>query len=568
MRLYAFIILLSSVLFFISCDGKRKSSKGSPVSVGGKELFLASDIEDALEHALENEGRINDTLAISYPVLVSAFYEGKDFQPVWSDTGGLLPLADSLFEMIGRGLEWGLFPGDYQFNSIRSVRTMLKDSASRKDPVLLTTADILHTDAFMRLAGELRQGRLQPDSLSWQQSKSRQDRFFIPMLNYLLSSKDFSGVIDSLQPVHKGYHELRSCIKGFLDSMERKEYTYLDYPWKKNNEDDSLRFIKDLVKRLSEVQIMNASNELPDSAALAGMLAVYQKRKGIKADGLVSVELVKRMNASDMEKYRRLAITLDRYKQLPDTFPWKYILVNLPEYRLFVWDRDSLLLESRIICGKPVTPTPVLTSGISELVVFPTWTVPESIIKKEILPALKRNPGYLQRKGMYLLDKNGKRVKADTINWARFKKGIPYKVQQGSGEDNALGLLKFNFASPYLIYLHDTDGRHHFKKSARALSHGCVRVQEWEKLAALVIENDSAKRLPLDTFAGYNDSITTWISRKERHIIRIKNHFPLFIRYLGCGVQNGKPVFFEDIYGSDKELRNRYFSGKNILNFL
>jgi murein L,D-transpeptidase YcbB/YkuD len=326
--------------------------------------------------------------------------------------------------------------------------------------------------------------------------------------------------------------------------------------------------VRDLLTRLKEVQIGDFSADLPDSAGLAGLVAAYQKKKGMKSDGKISADLVTRMNGFDTEKYRRLAITLDRYKQLPDSFPGKYILVNLPEYKLYVREYDSLLLESRIICGKPITPTPILTSGISELVVFPTWTVPESIIKKEILPALKRNSGYLSRKGMYLLDKNGKRVKADTVNWARFSKGIPYKVQQGSGEDNALGVLKFNFASPHMIYLHDTDGRHLFKNGRRAMSHGCVRVQEWEKLAALVIENDSAKRQPADSLVGFKDSITNWISRKERHIIKIKNHFPLYIRYLGCGVQEGKLVFFEDIYKLDKELRDQYFSEKKILPYL
>lgn len=565
-RIYLFMVFFAT-LIISSCQDEEKKGK-EQIHKKAEKHFLAPSISDALDHALANEGLINDTLSVSYPDLLNAFYRDADYRPVWSDTSGLLPVSDSLYQMIGRGLEFGLFPGDYNYPAMKAVRDLLRDSIRKKDPVLLTTADLLHTDAFMRMAGDLRQGRLRPDSLAWQQNSNKQQAFFIPMLNYLLSSGSFSVVIDSLQPKHEGYRLILGQIRGFLESMERKEYTYLHYPWKKNDDEDSLRFIRDLLTRLNEVQIGDSSGALPDSAGLADLVSAYQKKKGIKADGKVSSELVTRMNGFDIEKYRRLAITLDRYKQLPDSFSGKYILVNLPEYKLYVRERDSLLLESRIICGKPGTPTPELTSSISELVVFPTWTVPESIIKKEILPALKRNSGYLSRKGMYLLDRNGKRVRADTVNWARFSKGIPYKVQQGSGEDNALGVLKFNFASPHMIYLHDTDGRHLFKNSRRAMSHGCVRVQEWEKLAALVIENDSAQRQPSDSLIGYKDSITNWISRKERHIIKIKNHFPLYIRYLGCGVQEGKLVFFEDIYKLDKELRNQYFSEKKILPYL
>ena len=115
--------------------------------------------------------------------------------------------------------------------------------------------------------------------------------------------------------------------------------------------------------------------------------------------------------------------------------PEKYIWVNLPAYYLKVWDADTLVMESKIICGKPATPTPLITSAITNMITYPTWTIPNSIIKKDILPGLQRSSNYLARKGYSLLNNKGEEIDPSTVNWSKYTKGIPYKVQQGSGDD-------------------------------------------------------------------------------------------------------------------------------------
>ena len=245
--------------------------------------------------------------------------------------------------------------------------------------------------------------------------------------------------------------------------------------------------------------------------------------------------------------------------------PKKYIWVNLPSFYLKVWDGDTISFTSKIICGKPSTPTPLLTSAISDIVIFPTWTVPSSIIAKEMLPGLKRNSGYLARKGLHLLNDKGERIDPSTINWSKYSKGIPYKIQQGSGDDNALGVIKFNFNNPFAVYLHDTNQRYLFKNSMRSLSHGCVRVQEWQKLAFFIIHNDSMQLKAKDTMKYNTDSVMHWIDNKERHRLDVKNRLPLYIRYFGCEGTGGKIRFFDDIYGEDKTLSDKYFAGKNVL---
>jgi len=241
--------------------------------------------------------------------------------------------------------------------------------------------------------------------------------------------------------------------------------------------------------------------------------------------------------------------------------PNKYIWVNLPGYYLQLWDNDTVKIESRVVVGKPNTRTPLLTSQISDMVTYPQWTIPNSIILKEILPALKRNPGYLAKKGYMLTTWEGEEVDPYTVDWEKYKKGIPFRVVQGSGDANALGILKFNFPNKYSVYLHDTNQRYLFKNENRALSHGCVRVQEWEKLTYYISALDSIN-YESSASQSVGDSIKVWLNRKEKHVVPVKSKIPVYFRYFTAAGKNGKVVFYDDIYGEDKAAREAYFLTK------
>ena len=347
--------------------------------------------------------------------------------------------------------------------------------------------------------------------------------------------------------------------------MDRRVFTHVTYPFKKGDTKDSLYFIKLLQKRLAESNCINAGKKIPDSADLSVAIKKYQVQKGIKADGKYGKSLVASLNTNDAEKFKRIAITLDRYKQLPQKMPAQYIWVNLPAFYLEMINADTVVFESKVICGKPETRTPLLTSEISDIITYPTWTVPTSIIVKQYLPRLKNNPNYISRLGLKLMNGRGKAINPGSVNWAKYSKGIPYRIVQGSGDNNSLGVIKFNFDNPYAVYLHDTNQRYLFKNAARALSHGCVRVQEWEKLAYYIAGNDSTLSNKKDSLKYTADSIKNWIINKERHMIDVKNHIPLFIRYFSCEGKNGVIKFYEDIYGEDKQLMEKYFAKKQQL---
>jgi len=551
-------------LFIVSCNSNEKLKDADivtdPVTMDSR---VSENINTALKFAVNNSGKIDDSTQISLPGVVKEFYSQLDYQPIWSSTKKWHPLADSLFRFILFAEHEGLFPEDYHVEKLKFLKNTLDaDSITRMNAVYWTKADLLFTDGFMHVIKDLKQGRLQPDSLSLNKDSVLVDKFFIATLNELLEKKEFTALLNSLQPKHKEYWELKQGVKTFVETMDRKEYTRITFPFKRGDADDSLFFIKHLQKRLLESDCIDTLNGLPDSAQLFGAIKKYQQQHGLKPDGLYGKNVINSLNTNDVEKFQRIAVTLDKYKQLPEKMPEKYIWVNIPGYYLWLIDSDTLVFESKIIAGKPETRTPLLTAEISDMITYPTWTVPNSIIVKQYLPRLKNNPNYISKIGLKLINSKGEVVDPNTVTWSKYSRGIPYKVMQGSGDNNSLGVIKFNFDNPYFVYLHDTNQRYLFKNESRALSHGCVRVQEWEKLAYYIADNDSILSTNKATLKYTSDSIRNWLAAKENHRINVKNHIPLYIRYFTCEGKDGKLKFYDDIYGDDRLLIEKYLAKK------
>ena len=341
--------------------------------------------------------------------------------------------------------------------------------------------------------------------------------------------------------------------------MDTTQFLHINYPYT-----DTMGFYRSLHIRFLQERIGDTGARRIDSILIRKEIKKFQEKKGLKIDGKAGPEVVNRLNLSDNEKFKRIAITLDRYKLLK-TLPSTFIWVNIPAFKLKVLRNDTVILESKVIVGKPETKTPVLKSAITDMVTFPQWTIPESIIKKDILPALKKDPGYLSRKGFSLVSNDGTVVDPFTVDWEKYKTGIPWKVVQGSGDDNALGIFKFNFNNPYSVYLHDTNQRYLFGNTYRALSHGCVRVQKWKDLAVIISNMDSIYLAKKGRHQSYNvDSMNLWLQNNDRKRIMVNYRIPVYIQYFSCEAKEGKILFYNDIYDNDQYLSERYFKRKHF----
>lgn len=252
----------------------------------------------------------------------------------------------------------------------------------------------------------------------------------------------------------------------------------------------------------------------------------------------------------------KVALNMERWRW-EKQWPSRYIYVNVPAFLLTVTEEDSIWLESKVIVGKRATPTPVLDAVIRSFTIYPYWHVPYSIATKEILPALKRDVSYLRRNNFEVLNKTGSVISPDTIQWQIYNEHhFPFILRQREGSENSMGVIKFNFANPYGVYLHDTNSKGLFRYSRRDLSHGCVRVQRAAELARYLVREDDVYVSPED--------LDQYLSLQQRLLVGLRKPISLKVRYFTCEVVNHSAVFYEDVYKQDSLMIQALYYSSSI----
>ncbi|GAA4356425.1 hypothetical protein GCM10023185_20190 [Hymenobacter saemangeumensis] len=243
--------------------------------------------------------------------------------------------------------------------------------------------------------------------------------------------------------------------------------------------------------------------------------------------------------------FEQAALNLERWRWSPIADS-EYVLINIPAYELQVV-APAGMQRFHVIVGKPESPTPTLSSSITHFTLAPDWHVPHSIATREMLPRLKKDSGYLLLEDLQLYDRGGQLVDPFQVNWAAVTaQSFPYTIRQAAGCENALGNIVFRFANPYGVYVHDTPTRLFFNQPRRALSHGCVRLENPLQLAAYLLRRGGQPvELPSDEAC----------SRQPRpRDVRLRRPMPLHLRYATCLGQGGQLRFLPDIYGLDEPL--------------
>ncbi|MFM7709663.1 MAG: murein L,D-transpeptidase [Ferruginibacter sp.] len=542
-----FLLLLALAIALTSCDLSSEEPKPE-----NKQEELRQQIK-AWVQGISPAGQTQDSSSIRSAESTIKFYRSRKFDPLWITVDSITSSAKSLITFIQEARCYGLFPEYYHAQILSSIRSTFEQdtlgTGARKDLGQWARMDILLTDAFLTMARHIHRGHLPLDSLV--KEKNYSIDFYFESLNKAIKTNNPDSILLTLEPKSAGYQELKKALPNFLRRAQfKKQYTFVQYPFQ-----DSLQFIRSLVIRLQEERYIDTSIQQLDSLELSGILKKVQSDRGLKIDGKYGPQLIRSLNNNDIQKFNAAAINLDRYRMAQDTLPEKYLVVNLPAFELMVVDQDTVALSSRVIVGKPKTPTPILNSQMGQLIVFPTWTIPASIIADEILPAVKRNPGYLAKKGYGLYDFEGNEVDPYTVDWSRYKKGIPYKIVQGEGIGNALGIMKFNFQNEHGVYLHDTNQRGLFQNENRSLSHGCVRVQNWQGLYRYLISLDSIQSIASSSSYTRTDSIVHWLKEQKRRVIPLKSNLPIYFRYYTAAGKKGKLELYNDVYGLDGQLR-------------
>jgi murein L,D-transpeptidase YcbB/YkuD len=281
---------------------------------------------------------------------------------------------------------------------------------------------------------------------------------------------------------------------------------------------------------------------LPDSI-LKLKIKEAQKQFDLVADGKPGKTTIAQLNVPLSVRLQQLNLAVNYYRWLYCLIQQEaVIVVNLPAACLKVYQNNAVLLEMRVIVGKRKTPTPTLTSRVQEVILYPYWHVPGSIATKELLPLIKRNPGYIDKGNYQVLNKSGNIVDPYSINWQALSSSyFPYLIRQSSGCDNALGLLKLNFSNPFDVYLHDTPNKKLFKQQKRFFSHGCMRMEKPMEMGHLVLQQN---RVAIDTLSQKG-----CLRNQSPVTVKANEHMPVIVWYNPAGIDSaGRVIFYEDVY--------------------
>ncbi|MEM8631883.1 MAG: L,D-transpeptidase family protein [Pseudomonadota bacterium] len=504
--------------------------------------------QDAIEAALAAPPEIEGVTLASLPFLTE-FYAARDGTPLWTDDR-----AEALFEILNDGLDHGFRPQDVHLPRLYD----LHDARQSGDAADGLAFELAASDAMVRLLHHLVFGKVDPERLDahWNFSRPVLGDDPARSLNAFIEDTGVAAVLPALEPTNANYNALKSALETYrLIQIDGGWPVIPDGPALKPGMRDAR--VQTIRQRLAAegvlspqgIEFLSATPE--DSPAgpsdpdlydpsLAADVARFQARLGLEADGVIGPRTLTALNRTVEERIDQLRLSLERARWLVRGLGDDFVLVNIAGARTYVVRDGALVWTTRSITGSAYRKTPVFRDDIKYMEFNPTWTVPASILKKDKLPKIRRDPGYLARHGYSVIAPDGTPVSPASVNWASDDPGI--KLVQRPGPDNALGLVKFMFPNDYAVYLHDTNDRTLFDRNERNLSSGCVRVEDPFLLADLLMMGDP------DWSRAKMEAI---LASGQTTRINLPEPMPVLLTYWTAWVEDGEVHFREDIYDRD-----------------
>ena len=495
----------------------------------------------------------------AYDPLVAAFdlfSSDQNAPKLWVRSSDDLDRAKALVARFQAAPGHGLSPSRYDVETLKGMMEAFEAKPGLQAAQELERALSI---AYMRYATDLVSGMVDPESLEARVHVDPARINPVRLLNRAAEAEDVNGLLDSLAPTSVRYRNLRAAVLRMMEQVNRGGWGDTVEPGGLAPGAVSANVAK-LRRRLMAMGDLAPEPDLsgvtsdPDIAAyderLMGAVAAFQQRHGLTADGIAGPATLRALNAPLGMRLAQAMLNLERLRWRQGKMTGRRIEVNQPDFRMTVYDDTSAPVhDSRVVIGKPERrlQTPEFNDHMSYIVLNPTWTVPRSIIRREILPDMQKDPTFLERNNMILL-RGGKKVDPATVDWqAETRESVSdMGVVQRPGKGNALGNVKFMFPNGYNIYLHDTPSKHLFASDARAYSHGCVRVERPFALAWLLLSEQTE-----DPGTMIEETLATG---KEKNI-PLERPIPISLLYLTSWVDEaGVLNFREDVYKRDEIL--------------
>ncbi len=492
-----------------------------------------------------------DTKLADQLQLVKSFYRVRKYELAWFKKNTIVPQAEKMLEVITKAADEGLDPADYRLADLDKLFKELK--ASKRDFDKFTEIqkelDVALTGTYFLWASDYYRGLVVPNEnkeIEWdvKKNKIKLDGALMTVLGERESKYPYA----SFSPLHDEYSRLKTSLAEYRKIQASGGWPNVEASPKLKHLQSST-IIPTIRKRLGlpEVEGTVYTDEVFDA------VKQFQAIQGLKPDGVLGAETVKIMNIPINDRIRQIILNMERWRWIPRSFEPDYLLVNIPEYKLYVYEEGKEKLSMNVIVGKAINSTPVFSDRMENVVLSPYWNVPFSIIKEELAPKIMSNPSYLDRLDMEVVTTSGEQIDPASINWNEITEdNWKYNLRRRPGPKNDLGNVKFIFPNSNNIYLHDTPHDELFSQAKRGFSHGCVRVEKPMELAEYLLRNSGnwSKSQILET-----------ISKREEKQVPLKASLPVYLVYFTAWTdENGQVHFRDDIYGHDKTLAEHYFN--------
>lgn len=502
----------------------------------------------------QGEKLVIDGRPIYAPIFLNNIYALNDFSPLWNTHN-----RQALLKAFAGVHADGLKPEDYHFSEID--RYLQREQTRPLTANEQLNLDILLTEGLVRMLYNLAYGKVDPVALdpniNFSQKLANYD-FSSLVLRYLQQG-EVEAMVNLARPQHSRYRAMMQLLADYrrlaaaggwgeipegeslhpgdvderVHAIRKRLQRSGDYPVTDSTAANSKSFNPQALSQTSEYD-----------EALKQAVDNFQRRHGLAVDGVIGKGTLAAMNVPVEQRIDQIKVNLERQRWYLHQMEGEFIVVNIAAFEAYWLKDDEVIWQQIVQVGKEYTETPVFRDEIQYLEFNPTWTIPPGIIRKSILPNLKKDPGYLKKRGFLLLSLDGKELDAETIDWAN-QKGFPYLVRQPAGPRNALGLVKFMFPNPHYVYLHDTNHRELFDRSKRTFSSGCVRVRDPFDLAErLLVENQGWDRAKIDQVVA--SGRTTRVNLAKR--------IPIIIGYGTVLALEDGVYFYEDIYQRDQKV--------------
>jgi murein L,D-transpeptidase YcbB/YkuD len=530
-----FFFLIVS-LCVVSCSDKEE--------IKTVEVCAPQDLKKEVAHIVASYLQ-RDTLLVIDAVPLTCFRYFKSLYTdklLWFSESHLNPKGDSLFSIIEKSSFYGLNPNHYHLGEIRHHLDSIHFNEKLINVTSLVKADFLLSNAYYLTGAHLNKGRFYADSLLLQTNFNKLDHGWDSILTAGYNYAQLKAALDSLEPKFYHYKMLKKELATILNDPNLFQIDSIPFISEKDSVTKSQLIVKSLIKQ----GFYDTSSTANDSIRLAKALLKLQKKWFIQPDGKMGKYTTQAFSYNRSKIIKQISMAMERWRW-ESSFPEKYAFINIPAFWLTVYEKDTVVMQSAIVCGKPDHQTPILKSKIDHMLIYPYWNVPISIATKEILPAVQRDTSYLRRHNFEVLGRRDTVLDYKKIPWKRYTKDyLPVRFRQRIGEENSLGVVKFNFHNPYGVYLHDTNSKRYFKTSSRAQSHGCIRLENFIRFAEFLVRDDSL-HYPKDSLHLY---LKTPVQRK----IRMKKALPVYARYYTAQADSTGLKLYIDVYRKDEEM--------------